>query len=123
MQIFIIIALLIAVIAVIFALQNTAAVTVTFLFWSINGSLALILLLTLLVGVLISVLVSLPGLIRRKWSLAGQKKKLTALEAERSAYQKQAEDAQKEMQELEEQLASLSAALDRQLPNEPSHPA
>lgn len=123
MQIFIIIALLIAVIAVIFALQNTAAVTVTFLFWSINGSLALILLLTLLVGVLISVLVSLPGLIRRKWSLASHKKKLTALEAERSAYQKQAEDAQKEMKELEEQLANLSAALDGQLPNEPTPPA
>ncbi len=123
MQIFIIIALLIAVVAVVFALQNTAAVTVTFLFWSIHGSLALVLLLTLLTGVLISVLVSLPGLVRRKWTGAGQKKKLAALESDRAALQKRAETAELEVKDLELQLANLSAALDKQLPDESTPPA
>lgn len=123
MQIFIIIALLIAIVAVVFALQNTAAVTVSFLFWSINGSLALVLLLTLLTGVLISVLVSLPGLVRRKWMSAGQKKKLAALESERAALQKRVETAELEIKDLELQLANLSAALEKQLPDENTPPA
>ena len=42
--IFIFFALIIAAVAVIFALQNTSAVTVTFFFWNFHGSLALVLL-------------------------------------------------------------------------------
>jgi uncharacterized integral membrane protein len=113
MQIFIIIALVIAIIAVIFALQNLTAVSVSFLFWNIHGSLALVLLVTLAVGVLISLLASLPGLIRGKWAQSGQKKKLAALEVERSAYQQRAESAEKDVKNLEEQLASYSAELDK----------
>lgn len=116
MQIFIIIALVIAMIAVVFALQNMAAVTVSFFIWSIQGSLALVLLITLGAGVLISLLASTPGLVRGKWMSSGQKKKLAALETERSLYQKRAEEAEKDVKELEEQLASLSAELDKHLP-------
>ncbi len=46
-----ILALIIAVIAVIFALQNTAAVSVSFFVWQFNQSLALVLLLAAFVGV------------------------------------------------------------------------
>lgn len=112
MQVFIIFALVIAVVAVIFALQNIAAVTVTFFFWSFHGSLALVLLLSVAAGVLISLLASLPGLIRARWTVASQRKKLAALENERSENKQKTEDAEKEVKTLEEQLASLSSALE-----------
>ncbi len=113
MQVFIIFALVIAVIAVIFALQNIAAVTVTFFLWSFHGSLALVLLLSVVTGVLISLLTSLPGLIRGSWTISTQRKKLAALESERSENKRKAEEAEKEVKTLEEQLASLSAALEQ----------
>ena len=117
MQIFIFIALLIAIIAVIFALQNLAVVTVSFLFWSIQGSQALVLLVTLAAGVLISLMASLPGLVRGKWSNTSQRKKLTALEAERNTYKQKATEAEKDVKVLEEQLASLSAELEKLQPD------
>jgi uncharacterized integral membrane protein len=120
MQILILIALVIAIIAVVFALQNITAVTVSFLFWSIHGSLALVLLVTLAVGVLISVLVSLPGSIHGKWTGSGLKKKLSSLEAERSLYQQKVEQAEKDVRELEEQVANLSAELEQYQPDEPA---
>lgn len=122
MTIFIILALLIAIVAVIFALQNMAAVTVSFLFWNIHGSLALVLLGTLAVGVLISLFASMPGLIRGKWTTSSQRKKLTALETERSQFQKRAEEAEKDVREMEVQLASLSAELDKHMPDQPAKP-
>jgi uncharacterized integral membrane protein len=123
MQIFIIIALVIAVIAVIFALQNMAAVTVSLFFWQIDGSLALVLLVTLAAGVLISLLASLPGLIKGKWIISSLRKKLAALESERSTLVKKAEDAEKEVATLEEQVASLSGELDKYLPDETAKPS
>jgi uncharacterized integral membrane protein len=116
MQILIFISLLIAIIAVIFSLQNLATVTVTFLFWSINGSLALVLLVTLAAGVLISLLASLPGLVQGKWATTSQRKKGAALEAERNSYHKKAEEAEKDVRLLEEQVASLSAELEKYQP-------
>lgn len=113
MQIFIILALLIAIVAVVFAVQNTAMVTVSFLVWSFEGSLALVLLGTLLVGVLISLLASTPGLIRGKWNYSREKKKLAALVSERDNFQKRADQAEKDVKELEEQLASYSAELEK----------
>ncbi len=117
MLIFIIIALIIAIIGVVFALQNPVTITVTFVFWSFHGSLALVLLGTLAVGVLISLLASLPGLMRGKWTASSQKKKLAAIETERNAYQKRAEEAEKDVKNLEEQVASLSAEYEKTHPD------
>ena len=119
MQIFIVLALIIAIVAVVFAVQNTSVVTVSFLVWSFDGSLALVLLATLLVGVLISLLASTPGLIRGKWHTSRDRKKLTSLLTERDTFQKRAEQAEKEVKELEEQLASYSAELEKHLPEKP----
>ncbi len=116
MQIFIIIALVIAIIAVIFALQNLATITVSFLFWSIHGSLALVLLVTLLVGVLISLLASLPQLVRHRWTASSRKKKITALETELSMFKQKTEGAEKDIKRLEEQLASYSAQIEDSQP-------
>ncbi len=117
MQVFIIIALLIAILAVIFALQNAVMVSITFLVWNIHGSLALVLLVTLAAGVVISLLASLPSLIRGRLTSRRQKKKLVALEAERNLFQQKAEDAGRDVKSLEEQVASLSAEYENRQSN------
>lgn len=122
MQFFIILSLVIAIIAVIFAMQNLDAVTVSFLFWNFHSPLALVLLITLTVGVLISVLASAPGLVKGKWASSGQRKKLTMLESEREALRKRAETAEKDVRDLEDQVASLSAELEKYLPDAASEP-
>lgn len=53
MQIFLFFALFIAVIAVVFAIQNTSPTTVSFITWKFNGSVALVLLIALAAGALI----------------------------------------------------------------------
>jgi len=55
---------IIAVIAV-FSVQNAEPVTITFLFWTFNASLAIIIFLSVLSGVLIAAIISLSGKIRR----------------------------------------------------------
>ena len=120
MQIFVIAALIVAILAAIFALQNAASVTLTLYFWSIHSSLTLALLVALVAGVLISLLLYLPGSIRSKMALSSQQKKLTAVENERDTYQKKSEEAEKNVAKLEEQLASFSAALDNQQTDEAS---
>jgi lipopolysaccharide assembly protein A len=120
MKINIIFALLIAIIAVIFALQNITTVRVSFFFWSIEGSLALVLLVTLAVGVLISSLTSLPSVISGKWTTSSQRKKLAKTETERNMYQQKAEAAEKEVKNLEDQLANLSAIVEQNQTDKPS---
>ena len=59
-------ALVIIALGAVFALQNTAPITVQFLFWQTGEvSLALVLLVTFIAGVVVTILASLPGLIRR----------------------------------------------------------
>ena len=80
MQVLLIIALLIAVLAVIFALQNAVTVSIAFLVWKTEGSLALVLLVALAVGALISFLASLPAIIRGAWTTASQKRRIAEIE-------------------------------------------
>jgi len=55
---------IIAVIAV-FSVQNAEPVAISFLFWTFNASLAILIFLSVLGGILIAVIISLPGRIRR----------------------------------------------------------
>lgn len=80
MQAFLILALLTALVAVVFAVQNTTRVTVDVFAWQVQGSLALVLLVTLAVGVGIGILGSLPTLIRRSWKISSQNKRINELE-------------------------------------------
>ena len=66
MQIFLFFALIIAVLAVFFALQNSDPVTLKFAVWEFNSSLAFVLLLALLAGALISFFFSLPSNLKRR---------------------------------------------------------
>lgn len=49
---------------VVFVLQNVAAVSVSFLSWQFDGSLALIVILAILLGMIISWLLAIPDLLR-----------------------------------------------------------
>ena len=99
MQVFLVAALVIAIIAVIFALQNPAPVTISFLIWQAQGSLALVLLITLLFGVLISLLVSAPTVIRRNRANSSQKRQIQSLQGTLA-------EREKRIQELEANAAA-----------------
>ena len=57
--------IVLAVVCVVFAVQNSAVITVSFLAWEANASLALILMITLGAGILIGYLAGLPSVWKR----------------------------------------------------------
>lgn len=65
MQIYLLIAAIIAILAVIFALQNAIPITVTFLIWQVESSLALILIVAFIAGLITSFLGTALSRIRR----------------------------------------------------------
>jgi uncharacterized integral membrane protein len=81
MVVSLILALAFAIVAVIFALQNTAVVTVTFFSLSFEGSLALVILVAVALGILIGVLVMTPGRVKSSLVSARNRKKIGELEA------------------------------------------
>ncbi len=97
MQIFLLFSLVIAVLAIVFALQNAAVVTIIFLAWRFDGSLALVILVALGVGALVSLLASLPSLARGSWTIASQKRKVKQLESQITDYQKQLAQAEERL--------------------------
>lgn len=82
MQLFLIIGFLIAIIAVIFAVQNAFSVTVNFFIWEFESSLALVLLLTFILGFIASFLTSSPAAIKRRLTTSNLKKELERLKKE-----------------------------------------
>ena len=74
------ISIILSALAVIFALQNAQPVKVTFLHWSFDGSLVIILLLTFLVGVISAFIASIPGYIRMKREISARRKAAKASE-------------------------------------------
>lgn len=74
MNISFVIAIALAFIAVIFSLQNSQATIVSFLRWSFEAPLVLILLATFVVGAAASFIGSIPGRIKRKRELAEARK-------------------------------------------------
>lgn len=66
MRIFIAIALILALLVTVFAVQNNQPIAINFLFWSIEGSLALVLMITLVLGIVVGVLLMAPGSIRSR---------------------------------------------------------
>lgn len=71
-----ILALIIAILVVVFALQNAIPITINVLIWQFQGSLALVLLLTLALGAIIGLLVSVPSLLKRSQEITRQKKRI-----------------------------------------------
>ena len=75
-----IVILVIAILAIIFAIQNVSVVAVNFLIWKLEGSLALILLLTFVSGFIVGLLILLPSLLRKKSVASGQNEKSKELQ-------------------------------------------
>jgi len=80
MQLWLIMAIVIAILVVFFALQNAVPITVSFLTWKFESSLALVLLITIALGVLMSLLVSVPSKIKKRKMILNQKKRIQELE-------------------------------------------
>lgn len=111
MQVFLVFALLIALVAVIFAVQNTAIVTISFLVWNFDNSLAVVILLTIFTGVLISILMSAPGWIKNRLVLANLRKKNKDLETRLSKEQDKYQAAQQELELYKNPPAPVEPAL------------
>ena len=77
---FAILALLIATSLILFALQNSAMITVSFLSFHYNGSLALILVVVFISGLVSGILVSIPSLLRKGSVVREQKRRVKQLE-------------------------------------------
>ena len=65
MKIFTLFALLIAIVTVVFALQNSTPILVSFFSWQAQESMALVLLITFSLGVIFGFLISVPTMIAR----------------------------------------------------------
>ena len=100
----VIIGLIMAVLAVLFAFQNADVVAISFGVWQLEQSLAIILIVTLGLGIIISLLLSLPTIIKRGWQNTKYKKKIADLEA-RLESQNQA-NSQQQQQSLARQDAT-----------------
>jgi putative membrane protein len=99
MIIFLIIALLIAVLAIVFALQNTGSVAVSFLVWQFQGSLALVLILAFLAGIVTIFFALLPNLIRYRLRASREGRQKETLEETLSEHRQKVESLQKELEQ------------------------
>lgn len=86
MQLTIIAAIFIAIIGGIFAMQNNVPVTVNFLLWRFDSSLAMVLLFALAIGATVIALLTTPATVRRKWQLSRQSKRIGSLEKDEEAH-------------------------------------
>jgi len=80
MQLQLIVAIIVAILAVAFALQNAVPIAVSFLTWKFESSLALVLLITVALGISMSLLVSVPSMIKTRKMISGLRKKIRELE-------------------------------------------
>lgn len=109
MQLILILGIVVAIAAVMFALQNNLPVVVTVAFWSVEGSLALVLLASLGLGALIAGLLSSPPVIRGQWAMGRLRKQVADLERQLAAQQQR-------NRELEADVARLSPASPNAMP-------
>jgi len=103
MQILLIFSFIIAFVAIIFAIQNTAITPIRFLIWQSEGSLALILFIALVAGALISYLATTPTQIKQRMTISNQRKRISEVEGQLTSTQEELGQAQSQIKEIEEQ--------------------
>ncbi len=91
--------------AVVFAFQNITTITVSFLSWQLEGTLAVIILLAIASGVLFGALVLLPGTIKKDFQISSLKKQNSKLEKELA-------DKKNEVESEKSKLVANNAYLD-----------
>ncbi|MBE9076460.1 DUF1049 domain-containing protein [Romeria aff. gracilis LEGE 07310] len=112
MPILIIFALVIAFLAILFALQNNSLVTLNFLIWQLQGSLALVLLGTLAIGFIIGLLVATPAIVKGGWRVSRTKRQAASLESQLSSKEQQMTTQGRTLQSLRQSYQGLLQALD-----------
>ena len=112
MQLTLIVGIVFAIGAVLFALQNNTPVVVTLAVWRFEGSLALVLLLSLGLGALIAGLLSSPTVIRGQWAAARLGRQVADLERKLAEQQHRNE-------ELAAELAKVAPAAAMAEPEKP----
>ena len=80
MQVFLFLALIFTMVIVIFAVQNSEIITLVFINWTFEGSLAFILLLTFLAGLLAGIFLFIPAWWRKAMQNRVNKKRVHELE-------------------------------------------
>jgi uncharacterized integral membrane protein len=112
MQILLIFSFIIAFIAIVFAIQNTAVTPIRFLVWESEGSLALILFIALVAGALISYLATAPTQIRQRMTISSQRKRLAEVESQLGSTQEELQKTQDALQEQEAQQVQQESSTD-----------
>jgi putative membrane protein len=100
-QVLLIFSLIVAIIAVGFAVQNSETATIQFLFWTWEIPLAFALLLSMLLGALISILASLPAMTRSKLALRRQRKQQSELDSGLKSQQEKLAEAETKLAEMD----------------------
>ncbi|MBL8481009.1 MAG: DUF1049 domain-containing protein [Rhodocyclaceae bacterium] len=100
MQLGFILAIFFAIVCVSFAVQNSAAVSVNFLLWQFDSSLAVVLLLAMALGAIALGFISTPATLRARWSLARQKRQMDSVEQDN-------QNLKARIARLESELATL----------------
>jgi uncharacterized integral membrane protein len=89
MQVFLFIALILAFALVLFAVQNSTVITLAFVTWKFEGSLAFILALVFAVGMLTGIFLAVPTLWRKARENRSHRKRIKELERERLSFTEQ----------------------------------
>jgi uncharacterized integral membrane protein len=79
---FLLVGIMLGAVSVVFILQNSVPITVTFFAWQISGSLSLVLFSAVMTGVAVALLVLLPSFIKDDMYLSIIKKQKRELEEE-----------------------------------------
>ncbi|MDP2171213.1 MAG: LapA family protein [Rhodocyclaceae bacterium] len=108
MQLGLIVGIIFAIVAALFAMQNVSPVTVTVGFWSLEGSLALVLLVTLGLGALIAGLVSSPAMIRRQWNVTRLGRQVAELEGKLADAERRYEEMRAELSRVRESASTAT---------------
>lgn len=107
MQFGMIFSLIFAVIAVIFAVQNTAVVSLYFFLWHFEVPLAILLIVALTIGAIFASLFTFPGWFKWKRSDKAHKKELSGLEDSLSKYRADLIDTQNKNKDLRQKILEL----------------
>ncbi len=77
-----VVGIILGAIAVVFAFQNVAVVTLSFFAWQVSASLAILILGSILCGIVLTLLVLLPSVIRDEFYVASLKRQKRETEEE-----------------------------------------
>lgn len=99
-----ILALIIAILTLLFAAQNSALIAVRLGIFTFQASLALVVVVTLGLGFLVGLLVSLPVTLKRGWTATRRKKTINELEQELSHQRQIVADQKRRIEFLEQNL-------------------